>query len=175
MRWASLADAPPGGEGPQRDGGGYPPPDSPTINPKVRPNMTPATLQELETAMPHAEADFIVRMLKAGADVPTALQHRNADLERTVADQKKNPLPTPGKPQGVTPPRASQSATETDAGNFTEMVEAMMTRNPGMDRQRAILSVARKDPAAHQQYLLDTQPNRQARRLVGEKFDMAQA
>ncbi len=135
--------------------------------------MTPATLSELKIAMPNAEADFIIRMIEAGADVPTALQHRNAELERAVAAQKASPLAAPAKPAGVTPPKAtSGGGSHDDADDFDGLVRAHMTRNPHVSRQQAVLNTAKKYPESYQQFMLDSQPGRQSRRLFAEKMNI---
>lgn len=132
----------------------------------------PASLAELKAALPKAPADFLLSQLEAGAEVSTAAVAYANQLEAKLAA-----VPTaPAKPAGVVPSYAPHSsnagAGSADAiGEFDQLVRDMRTRNPQMDRQTAVKTVALNNPDAHQAYLMATNPNARARRLIAEKLD----
>jgi signal peptide peptidase SppA len=161
-------------------------------------NENAANLQELKQAIPDADATFLVAQLEKGASIDQALREYaakikadNEALQKQLADaeakhkQDLEEATKAAKPVGVKPLGVEKSVDASDDGylgatgdpvmDFDNAVREQMKVTPHLGRQRCVLAVARRNPELHQAYLLATNPNRKAARLIAEKYDEAAA
>lgn len=137
--------------------------------------MPAATLPELEAACQGASSDFILSQLRAGADVPTALQAFNAQLRTQLSQQQTQRQTTTSTTStlGVKPvitPLSSDTESNAAVEDFMQLVDDFRSRNPKVERSAAVDAVAMRNPQAHLNYLVACQKGAKAKRLVAEKF-----
>ena len=142
----------------------------------------PATMKELKAACPGADNDFLVAQLEGEATVPIAqmawIAEQNKRLDTANAEAK---AAKEAAEQGVAPvktrPAASAAAGDDGAGDgataieqFNSLVSELMETKK-MDRQTAIRNVVSKNPQLHKDFLMASNPNRQSKRLIEEKYE----
>jgi ATP-dependent protease ClpP protease subunit len=132
------------------------------------PNEQLATPAEIRGACSGCDDSFVLQQIESKATLSVAQSAWSAIQARELAvlrAQKKSGA------DGVPVLGSGQPTNGGGSGeDFDTLVRECMARNPNMNRFRAIESMARKHPQAHQQFLLDTNPGKQSQRLIEEKY-----
>ena len=140
----------------------------------------PATYHELKAALVGADAPFLTSQLDANATVAQAtsawMAEQNKRLETATATAKQA---SAGKGPGVRPlsTRPLEADQEAEEGGdvvsqFNAAVEKIAGPNAGWEkRQAAVISIANRNPALHQAYVLATNSGRAVRRTLEDKFE----
>jgi ATP-dependent Clp endopeptidase proteolytic subunit ClpP len=154
------------------------------VKPEVKAEVTPksVTMKELKAACPGADNDFLVAQMEAEVTVNQAqvawMTEQNKRLESAKAEVVATKT---ASVQGVAPVK-TRAATNTAGGNagsgdegdaieqFNSAVSELMDSKK-MDRLAAIRNVVQKNPQLHKDFLLASNPNRQSKRLIEEKYD----
>ncbi len=164
-----------------------------------QPVPQPATMQQLEGIC--AEPTFVLAQLKAGATVSSATAAYNQQLKAEVEQLKASREIDIAAARKDASEKAQQEATETSAkaggvrpiatkdnqddddgaantdvvALFEEKIEAQMSRLSNVPddqrRRRAVIAVAKSNPALHQSYLAKTNEGAKRKRLLAEKYD----
>lgn len=166
---------------------------------KKEPNMEPATIQELRENCTGADDSFILgqlenkstildamkawtaeqsnRLTAAAKAKDEAVNKAKAEAEQAAKDkleqeakdklennggQGNNPHPTNNQPSG-------------SSNDFMSLVDDLRQSNDKLSRTEAVRIVAKRNPEAHQRFLLATNDgSRLAKRQLSEKYDMEQ-
>ncbi len=139
-----------------------------------------ATLAELKTALPNADAEFLVDAATKSLDVDAAKTAWIARLEtKAEAASKTTPAPVGNAtPLGGDPTPYELGGAGADTGvapaadpaqQFDALVRARMTN--GLDRIAAVDSVRMRNPELHKAYVSFTNPGAGAQRYLAEKVD----
>lgn len=134
-----------------------------------------ATLADLKAACPGAPADFLMAQLEANATTAVAMQAFMAKLQKELTEKTAEAPPKKTGAVGLKPvgtQRVTAETAETDVADFDALVAKAVAG--GASRDNAILSVARKHPESHRQFLLDSNPGLQLQRMIAEKYDPPQ-
>lgn len=145
------------------------------------PVIKPATLDEMRAACPGADNDFLIKQLDRKATATECAQAWMQELngrvsaEKKRADDAEKAAKESPKSQGVDPivpdkPGSAPKAEE--SGDVIAQFNAAVTEKTakGMDRMDAVMSVAKDKPELHRAYLMATNGNPKAQRLIQEKY-----
>lgn len=159
-------------------------------------NGVRASIEELQSALPDASADFILSQYSSQATVADAskaytsflsaeLAKEREEREKQKADyderlkqleQRRNESSESDGvvPLGVATDDEQAADTTGDAiADFDGAVRSILSRNAKMSRQEAIIKAAKSHPEMHAAFLMATnQGSRLATRLVGEKYNI---
>lgn len=144
-----------------------------------------ATLKELKTALPKADAEFLVEAaekqltVEAAKDAWIARQdEKMSDLraEREKATQEPKRIgnePLRGKPRGYDMPLDATGETSDDHGDPVARYDALVRERVanGATRMVACDAVTKAHPELHKAYLLATNPSRAAQRKIEDKYE----
>jgi signal peptide peptidase SppA len=165
--------------------------------------MEPATLAELKAKFPNSTAEWRESQLEAGATLQDAAINYAAHVEakaktdreqheKELAEAKEaakspslghDPVRTRGKSSRAASERSDDEASERDeyveSGDAIEDFNAAVAKLAGpkadlQRRQRAIRTVATRDPELYEAYLLATNPGKRQSRLISEKMEAVQ-
>jgi len=140
-----------------------------------------ATYEQLASAIPKADNDFVVSQLKNKATVEQArdawtaeLQGRLEAKDKEIADAKAKAA-SPGIKKalgtGGADPEAGGGEWDDPVAEFNQRMGKQMAA--GKTRQQAIRSVAKGDRRLHEAMLRATnKPHRKVQELIGERFEL---
>jgi len=146
---------------------------------------TAATLDQLTAHLPGADDSFLMKQLRGNVTLDQAksnwLAEMNTRLARATqeaaeakaaaeAASQKSGAPALGtvKPKGGAA-AGSEESSENPIADFNALVAG--NQRAGLSRSAATLAAARERPDLHQAFLMATNNTKQARRLIGEKYD----
>lgn len=132
------------------------------------------TVADLRAALPGADAEFILEVASGGLSIEEAQRRFIQQLQQRPQEVDTAPRPrsVPGNSRNFAPMaggRVEDSAAGGSDSDFSELVEQAMGR--GLDRQQAVATVARKHPAAHQEFLRSTQRSKGSLHSLERKID----
>jgi signal peptide peptidase SppA len=145
---------------------------------------TAATLDELTAHLPGADDSFLMKQLRGNvtldqaksnwlAEMNTRLTKANQEAAeaKAAADaaSKKSGAPALGTQKAKGGSAATEESSENPIAEFNALVAG--NQRAGLPRSQATLAAARERPDLHQAFLMATNPTKQARRLIGEKYD----